>query len=126
MEIDGLVIKYEKELELVEPRFHGQFVQFAETGEASRGFMDYLDESRGAQRAFEMISNREIREFNEKVKGYEQCERLKLVEPRFHGQFVQFAETGEASKEFMDYLGKNREVQRAVEMEFKVKFRFKD
>lgn len=41
-------------------------------------------------------------------------EILWLVEQKWHSDFLKFAETGEASNEFLDYLDSNSDAQRAV------------
>jgi DNA-directed RNA polymerase subunit RPC12/RpoP len=45
-------------------------------------------------------------------------EALKLVDKKWHKTFLDFAETGEAPKEFLDYIDRDAQAEKAVEMIF--------
>ena len=45
-------------------------------------------------------------------------ELLRIVDPTWHSEFLNFIETGEASEEFLTYMDQNPSCQRAVEAAF--------
>lgn len=48
---------------LIEQKWHSDFLKFAETGEASNDFLDYLDSNSDAQRAVGLIMTAQVRAF---------------------------------------------------------------
>ncbi len=47
-------MKLETLLTHIQPQWKGEFIRFVETGEASEGFLDYLDQDPNAQQSVEM------------------------------------------------------------------------
>ena len=45
-------------------------------------------------------------------------EVLRGIEPKYHRQFIMFAEKGEASPEFLAYIGHNEQAQQVCDMVF--------
>lgn len=46
-------------------------------------------------------------------------EAISLLDPKWHETFLKFAETGEAPKEFLNYVDGSEKAQKAVEMIFR-------
>lgn len=50
-------------VDLVEPAYWEDFLKFVETGEADDSFLDYLEKDEDAQRAVDIIYERQVKAF---------------------------------------------------------------
>jgi phage-related minor tail protein len=66
--LDELVDKYKKELEMVKPKYHNEFIEFMETANASQEFQDYIENDKQAQKAAEIVFDKQIKELNRKAR----------------------------------------------------------
>ena len=68
-------MRLEELLNNIAPKWHKEFLRFVETGEATDGFLDYLNKDKGGQAAVEMA-------FDAQVKAFEGlAEELKKPQP---------------------------------------------